>query len=82
MGFISLPISIIDKSYWSAVLRILKAVSEVCRTKHVIGDFLRAQWLRICLLHLKPVFGTTQRDEGEGDEVGRGMRWGGGWEGG
>ena len=56
MGFISLPISVIDKSYWSALLRrILRQCLRFVGQSNVIGDFPGGPELRICLLHSKLV---------------------------
>ena len=73
MGFISLPISVIDKSYWSALLRrILRQCLRFVGQSNVIGDFPGGPVVKNLPAALKA--GALGQP--------RGMRWGGRWEGG
>ena len=73
MGFISLPISIIDKSSWSAMLRrILRQYLRFVGQSKVIGDFPGGPVVK----NLPDSFKASALGQP------RGMRWGGRWEGG
>ena len=73
MGFISLPISVTDKSSWSAVLRrILRQYLRFVGQSSVIGDFPGGPVVK----NLPAAFKASALGQP------RGMRWGGRWEGG
>ena len=72
MGFISLPISVTDKSSWSAVLRrILRQYLRFVGQSSVIGDFPGGPVVK----NLPAAFKASALGQP------RGMRWGGRWEG-
>ena len=78
MGFISLPISVIDKSYWSALLRrILRQCLRFVGQSNVIGDFPGGPVVKNLPAALKAGALGQPRGMGWGGRWDRGSGWGG-----